>query len=62
MNKNKHEIYNRRGNKNLWLGLIMGSFVVLVFFVTIVKLSNGDSMQAFDHSLRPEMVDKGNGI
>jgi hypothetical protein len=62
MNKNKHEIYSRRGNKNLWLGLIMGSFVVLVFFVTIVKLSNGDSMQAFDHSLRPEMVDKGNGI
>jgi len=60
MNKEKHEIYNRRGNKNIWLGIIMGTFVVLVFFVTIVKLSNGASMQAFDHALRPEMVDKGN--
>ena len=60
MNKEKHEIYNRRGNKNMWLGIIMGSFVVLVFFVTIVKLSSGVSMQAFDHALRPEMVTKGN--
>ena len=44
----------------MWLGIIMGSFVVLVFFVTIVKLSSGVSMQAFDHALRPEMVTKGN--
>ena len=60
MDKEKHEIYSRRGNKNIWLGTLMGSFVVLVFFVTIVKLSSGASMQGFDHALRPELVEKGN--
>ena len=58
MDKQKHEIYSRRGNKNIWLGTIMGSFVILVFFVTIVKLSSGSSMQAFDHTLRPELLQK----
>ncbi len=59
MDKEKHEIYSRRGNKNIWLGTLMGSFVILVFFVTIVKLSSGSSMQAFDHALRPELLEKG---
>ena len=58
MDKQKHEIYSRRGNRNIWLGTIMGSFVILVFFVTIVKLSSGSSMQAFDHTLRPELLKK----
>jgi hypothetical protein len=34
----------------------MGSLVTIIFSVTIVKLANGSKMQAFDHSLRPEMV------
>ena len=59
MDKEKHEIYSRRGNKNIWLGTLMASFVILVFFVTIVKLSSGASMQAFDHALRPELLEKG---
>ncbi len=53
----QHEIYARRGKNNLWLGIIMGGLVTVIFLVTIVKLSNGSKMQAFDHSLRPEMVD-----
>ena len=53
----QHEIYSRRGRKNVWLGVIMGALVAIIFLVTIVKLANGSKMQAFDHSLRPEMVD-----
>jgi hypothetical protein len=52
----QHEIYSRRGRKNIWLGIIMGCLVTVIFLVTIVKLANGSKMQAFDHSLRPEMV------
>ena len=38
------------------LGLILAIFVMLIFSVTVVKLSNGDKMQAYDHVLRPEML------
>ena len=53
----QHEIYSRRGRKNIWLGGIMGILVAVIFVVTVVKLANGSKMQAFDHSLRPEMVE-----
>ena len=56
----EHEIYSRRGRKNMWLGGIMGSLVAVIFSVTVVKLANGSKMQAFDHSLRPEMVESDN--
>ena len=55
----QHEIYSRRGRKNLWLGIIMGCLVTVIFSVTVVKLANGSKMQAFDHSLRPEMLESG---
>ena len=32
------------------------AFVVLVFGLTVVKVTRGDPMQGFDHSTRPEMV------
>ena len=53
----EHEIYSRRGRKNMWLGGIMGGLVAVIFSVTVVKLANGSKMQAFDNSLRPEMVE-----
>jgi hypothetical protein len=55
----QHEIYSRRGRKNIWLGTIMGCLVATIFLVTIVKLASGSKMQAFDHSLRPEMLESG---
>ena len=58
MNENQHEIYSRRGRNNIWLGVIMGFLVVLIFSVTVVKLTTGTKMQAFDHTLRPEIVGK----
>ena len=56
MIKPKHKIYELKFSSNIGLGLILIGFVVLVFSVTIVKLSTGQSMQGFDHVLRPEMV------
>jgi len=51
-----HELHLRRRKRNMWLGLVLGSFAVLVFGITMVKLSDGEMMQAFDHSLRPELL------
>ena len=50
------EISKRRSSTNIVLGLILAIFVMLIFSVTVVKLSNGDNMQAYDHVLRPEML------
>ncbi len=52
----EHEMHTRRKARNIWLGLILGGFVVLVFAVTIVKMMNGSQMEAFDHSVRPSVT------
>jgi hypothetical protein len=38
------------------LGLILGGFVLLVFIVTLVKLSSGQMIEGFDHVLRPGLL------
>lgn len=47
-----HELHGRRGNRNKMLGLVLGAFVVLVFSISIVKMMNGDMMEAYDHTPR----------
>lgn len=56
MTNNDFEIRKRRSSTNITIGLILVIFVALIFSVTLVKLSNGDKMQAYDHVLRPEML------
>ena len=56
MKNNDFEIRKRRSSTNIALGLVLAIFVILIFSVTVVKLSNGDKMQAYDHVLRPEML------
>lgn len=48
----EHELHNRRWGRNLGVGLALAAFAALVFGLTIVKMSNGNRMQAYDHSYR----------
>lgn len=50
-----HEIHERRKSRNVGLGLVLAGFVVIVFALSVVKVTRGDPMQAFDHVVRPEM-------
>lgn len=50
-----HELHRRRFSRNLGLGVTLVAFVVLVFALTVVKVTRGDPMQAFDHTVRPEL-------
>ena len=50
-----HEIHDRRKSRNIGLGLTLVGFVAIVFALTVVKVTRGDPMQAFDHVARPEM-------
>ncbi|MFZ1338874.1 MAG: hypothetical protein WAS26_07480 [Paracoccaceae bacterium] len=51
-----HELHKRRFGRNLGLGLVLAGFVALVFALTVVKVTRGDPMQAFDHKVRPELL------
>ncbi len=51
-------LHLRRRRSNAMIGLILGAFVVLVFAITVVKMKNGASMEAFDHVLRPSLLEK----
>jgi hypothetical protein len=48
-----HEIYKRRFGRNLGVGLTLAAFVALVFALTVVKVTRGDPMQAYDHVVQP---------
>jgi hypothetical protein len=52
----EHEIHRRRFGRNLGLGLVLFAFVVLMFGLSVVKVTQGNGMQAFDHVLRPELA------
>jgi hypothetical protein len=56
MRPDSHELYGRRRSRNLGLGLVLGFFVLLVFAVTLVKLTEGQPIEGFDHSFRPQML------
>lgn len=51
-----HELHRRRFSRNLGVGLTLAAFICLVFALTVVKVTRGDPMQAFDHTVRPGMV------
>ena len=53
--RKEHELHQRRAKRNMWLGLTLGGFAVLVLAITMVKLSDGQMMEAFDHSYRPSL-------
>ncbi len=52
----QHELHGRRFGRNVGLGIALAAFVALVFALTVVKVTRGDPMQAFDHQPRPELT------
>jgi hypothetical protein len=51
-----HELHKRRFGRNLGLGLSLAGFVALVFALTVVKVTRGDPMQGYDHTVQPQAV------
>jgi len=37
-----HELHKRRFSRNVGLGLVLAAFIVIVFGLTVVKVSRGD--------------------
>ena len=58
LNKSNEDLNQKRKNRNLWLALSLGLFIVIVFLVTIGKLSDGNLIEGFDHALRPSLLEE----
>ena len=54
--KPEHEMHRRRFSRNLGVGLLLVVFVGLVFALTVVKVTRGDPMQAYDHQVNPDLA------
>ncbi len=48
----------KRKNRNFWLAMSLAGFIVMIFLVTIAKLSNGGMIEGFDHNLRPSILEE----
>lgn len=57
----EHEIHKRRFGRNVGVAVTLGLFIMLVFALTVVKVTRGDPMQGFDHSVRPELATEEEG-
>lgn len=52
----EHELHRRRLGRNVGVAVVLGAFILLVFGLTIAKVSRGDRMEAFDHTYRASQV------
>lgn len=48
----EHELHRRRRSRNLGVGAVLVCFVALVFWLTVVKVQQGNLMEGFDHQPR----------
>jgi hypothetical protein len=47
-----HELHKRRAGRNLGVALSLVGFAAIVFGLTVAKIREGASMEAFDHQPR----------
>lgn len=47
-----HDLHKRRSGRNLGVALSLVGFAAIVFGLTIAKIQEGASMEAFDHQPR----------
>ena len=52
----EHELHRRRWSRNVGLGLVLASLVVLVFALTVVKVRQGDLMEGYDYQPRASVL------
>ena len=54
--KATHDLHERRLSRNVGVALTLLAFVVIVFGLSVVKITRGEAVQGFDHVARPELI------
>lgn len=57
----EHDLHQRRFGRNLGLGLVLAGLVAIIFGLTVVKVSNGDMIEGYDHQPRTSLLPKEEG-
>ena len=57
----EHDLHQRRFGRNLGLGLVLAGFAAIIFSLTVVKVSNGDMIEGYDHQPRASLLPKEEG-
>ena len=52
----QHNLHQRRFGRNVGLGLVLVGLVGLVFGLTVVKVTNGGLLEAYDHQSRTTLL------
>ncbi|QEU08092.1 hypothetical protein [Paracoccus yeei] len=52
----EHELHHRRRSRNVGLLVVLLAFVALVFGLSVVKITQGDMMEGFDHQPRASVL------
>ncbi|MEM8553819.1 MAG: hypothetical protein AAGF71_03230 [Pseudomonadota bacterium] len=50
-----HELHSRRLGRNVGVSLALGGLVVVVFALTVVKVTETGPVEGFDHVVRPAL-------
>lgn len=51
-----HELHGRRFGRNLGVLVMLVALAGLIFGITVVKISNGSLMEAYDHQPRASVL------
>ena len=51
-----HELHERRKSRNAGLALVLVAFIGVIFGLTVVKVTGGGSLEAFDHAPRNSLT------
>lgn len=51
----EHEMHQRRKSRNIGVGLCLVGVIVVVFGLSVVKVTLGHNVEAFDHVARPAL-------
>lgn len=54
----QHELHARRFGRNVGVAVLLAGFVMLVFALTVVKVTRGDPMKGYDHVVEPALLPK----
>lgn len=56
--KATHDLHRRRLSRNVGVAAVLLAFVAVMFGLTMAKIKTGASMEAFDHVVRPALVEE----
>ena len=52
----EHALHKRRLGRNVGVGIVLVSFVAIIFGLTVVKVTNTGFSEGFDHVARPSLM------